>query len=322
MVTPRSPRSAIPLSRLKGIFSLRSISLASGRMFFSLNSRAIFRNKTCSFVRRKSIFKSSRLSCRQISFQRSPARTAEPEIIRNAFRIAGRTGLGVRAPEKFTGSSRGRALSETDDIHRALLHKSLHPFVRFDGAIVQGQPVSGMTNRGRPGKLFPEIHLFLRITSAFGELVDQLLTQGCHGTIEIFVRHHLIHKTPLQGLPGFHPFIDKTHLPGPAISDQYRQPLRGATSGNTPDAGTDLPDLGVLGGDGKIAGQMQLVSAPDDHTVNARYGGLSPGPEKRPDPIKIGKPLPVVSRAGEYGGRVFTYVPAGAKGLFSDRRQN
>src|SRR3990170_509846 len=163
------------------------------------------------------------------SGQARPALPAESKVHWQSGRPAGRTRQGWRPMEEFRAVRTRRAV-----VRLPFLDEGPHPLERLPRREVQCEPVPRMADGHGPGEVLPEIHLLFRVPEAFRELVNQLVRDLAGLRIELLAGDDPVHEAPLKRLCRRHPLAQVQHLPGAAVSNEERQPLRRSPRRNGP----------------------------------------------------------------------------------------
>jgi len=110
--------------------------------------------------------------------QRGATLAAMLKLARQPLGPAFRAFAAVRTPKELTRTVRiGRPPAHAHIVGLALLDEGRHALMGFQTRIVNRQPVAGVSRRGMPGQLLPEIHLRLGVPRTLEELVDDLVAQ-------------------------------------------------------------------------------------------------------------------------------------------------
>src|ERR1041384_785890 len=203
--------------------------------------------------------------------------------------------------------------SELTVIYRALFGEGGDPLLHLRGAGVNCEPVPGVPDGYAPGEISPEIELLFGVPRAFGELFDKRMGHLIDGGIQVLPRDDAVEKAPFQRLCGADRFAEKEHLARSPVSDDHRQPLRGPRSGDAAARYPHMTDESIIGRDGEVAGDLQLIPPADDHAVDAGNRGFSKRPEAFKSLDKDSHPLVEVRGALREIFTPFLDIRAGAE---------
>ena len=170
------------------------------------------------------------------------------------------------------------------------------------------QPFAGHADRGAPGEVLPEVELDLGGANDLGHLLQQFVAVVVDRGIELGARHDAVDPAPVErGLRADRP-VQHDHLAGAPVSDQQRHPLGRASGRQRATGWTDVAEHDVIGRDGKVAGNVQLVASTNDHAVesgNDRFRAAADGLDHldeatHPVPVVVG-PAQELLLLGEIG---------------------
>src|SRR5687768_5401627 len=159
---------------------------------------------------------------------------------------------------------------------------------------VDREPVASVANRQRPGEVTPEVSLLLRVTDDLRKAVEQLLRHLRHRPIKFCLRDHLVDQSPFKGCLDIERLAEVKHLSCSAVAYDDWEPLSCAARWNGASRRADVADGNVVGGNRQVTGNVELVAAPYDHAVQARYRRLTDITEAVVSLYEGAHPLPIV----------------------------
>jgi hypothetical protein len=156
-----------------------------------------------------------------------------------------------------------------------------------------------MPDRQVPRQVAPEIELLPGVARLFRELGQQLLDDLVDLGVQLRARDDVVDQAPGEGFSRRNGFVQQQDFPRPAFADDQGQELGRTGQRHAAVAGADVPDVDVVGGDGEITAQVELVPAPDDDPVEPRHRRLPQVAQALVDFDELPHPLPVVARSFE-----------------------
>ncbi len=124
------------------------------------------------------------------------------------------------------------------------------------------------------------------------ELLDPLVDDA----VELGLRNHAIHETPLACLSGRDLLTEEHDLARAAISDHELEPLRRAACRNRAVLESDVANEGGVDHHREVAGHLQLVASSDRDAVDTRDRRLADLSQSVVRVLEGPEPLPVLAR--------------------------